>query len=121
MKETEETMSFTNACKHFKEWRIAHLLNKDGKIVTVDSGEETSIFFSVNPGTCDSCNQIGTCYDLHVAKLDAETRENPKIWIRKAGKFGIVNTSLFTQIFNLGKMSKAIRQFDLVDGKWKEV
>ena len=58
---------------------------------------------------------------IYISILNEKNANMNKIWIRNAGKFGIAKTSLFTKIINLKKMSKAIRQFALINGTWKEV
>lgn len=100
---------------------MANLINKDKKIVTVDSEETTAITYYDHPHECEFCNMNRTCHDLHVSILNAKSADIKRVWFRNAGKFGIAKTSLFTKIINLKKMGEAIQEFDLINGTWKEV
>jgi hypothetical protein len=110
-----------NECKYFKDWRMAYLLNKDGKIVTIDSEKKSSIAFYDHPDACEVCHMNRTCHDEHSLMLTEKSTQIERVWIRDAGKFGIAKTSLFTKIINLRKMSQAVREFIPINGTWKEV
>ena len=96
-------------CKHFKKWGMACPINEDGKIVTSDSEKKILLTVYDCPDKCKMCNMTRTCFDLHLSILADKYAHKKRVWIRNAGQYAVVETTLGTEMLNLKKM---IRVFD---------
>ena len=96
-------------CKYFQNWRIACLINEDGKIVTSDSEKIILIAVHDYPNECHLCSMNKTCHNLHLSILADKYAHKRRVWIRNAGQYAIAETALSTAIIDLKKM---IEHFD---------